>query len=329
MNNFVDLLRRAAALWWRTRILWPLGMLAALFGSGDLAVNGNVNVQQRVFVSDPAAMPPWLDDLAESPLLRSFVDNPWPYVIGFLLLAAGLGLIGMLVGVIAHGAMIRVADMADQGYQASIGDGLRTGAARAMPLFLLNLIVTLPLIVGVAIVTGMIAMVVLGVLRAAIGGSELDPAPLFASALGTIFCSIGIIILISIISVVLGVLLRVAQRVCVIEARGPLESLGRGWALIRQNLGLTLLTWLLQAVLGGLTSFILSLPAVGMGLSVTFTILQGGAFPVGLVIALVLYALFVNVVAGGLLTAFNSALWTVMYRAFAGHERPPESYAPA
>lgn len=328
MSNFVDLLKRAAALWWRTRALWPLGMLAALFGAGDLSVGGNANVQQR-FSVDGGDVPPWLADLAESPLVRGFVANPWPYVAGLVLAVVALSLLAALVGAIAHGAMIRVADVADQGYEATVGDGLRAGAARALPLFLINLILALPVIVGVLALGGVVAMAVVGVIASAEGGADVGPGPVIASVLGLVFCALGFILLLWLVGALLGVWARVAQRACVIEVRGPLASLGRAWGLIRQNLGLSLLTWLLQAVLGGLASFALALPAIGLALPAALALARGGPFPVGLVVALVLYALLASVIVGGLLTAFNSAMWTVMFRAFVGRERPYESYGAA
>ncbi|HMQ31517.1 MAG TPA: hypothetical protein PKD53_12385 [Chloroflexaceae bacterium] len=329
MNNFVDLLKRAAALWWRARALWPLGMLAAFVGAGDLSVGGNANVTQRVSVDGGADVPPWLADLAASPLVRGFLDNPWPYVIGFGLALVGLSIVAALVGALAHGAMIRVADVADQGYAATAGDGLRAGAARVVPLFLINLILALPVIVGVLVVGGVVAMAVVGVVASTEGGANLDPGPMIASLIGLVFCALGFILLLWVVGALLGVWARVAQRVCVIEVRGPLASLGRAWGLIRHNLGLSLLTWLLQAILGGVASFILALPALGLAFPAALALARGGPFPVGLVVALVLYALLASVIVGGLLTAFNSAMWTVMFRAFVGRERPYESYGAA
>lgn len=329
MNNFVDLLKRAAVLWWRTKVLWPLGMLAAFVGHGDTSAGGNVNVSQQISGDSQADPPPWLADLLEHPLVRSFLDNPWPYVIGFVVVAIVLALLAALVGALAHGAMIRAADVADQGYRATLGDALGVGAARTGPIFLINLILALPLILAVFVFAAAIGFGVAGIIGATQGGGQPESGPLIASLIGLIFCGLGLFLLILVVSALLGVWSRVAQRVCVIEVKGPVASLGRAWGLIRRNLGLTLLTWLLQGVLGGVVSFVLAVPALALAIPAVFAIARGDAFPVGLIVALVVYALLAGILVGGLLTSFNSAMWTVMYRAFVGRERPYESYGAA
>lgn len=327
MNNFVDLLKRASALWWRVKILWPLGMLAALVGYGDTAVGGgNVNFSQP-FPSDAEAdMPPWVAGLAESRLVRDIVANPWPYVAGLVAVILVLVLVTALVGALAHGAMIRVADVADQGYGATLGDGLRVGAARMGPLFLLNLLLALPVILVVGGLAAAVAFSVVGAVASLGPGASPEPGTIIASVLGLVFCAIGLFLLLWVVGIVLGVWSRVAQRVCVVEGRGPLASLGRAWGLLVRNPGLTLLTWLFQAVLGGLVGFLMVLPALAIAAPAIFAVTQGGAPPAGVIVALVLYAALAGVVVGGLLTAYNSAVWTVMFRAFVARERPYESY---
>ncbi|NTU80423.1 MAG: hypothetical protein HGA45_13770 [Chloroflexales bacterium] len=329
MNNFVDLLKRAFGLWWREKILWPLGMLAALVGYGDAAANGNVNISQPSPSASGAAMPPWVEDLAQSELVQSFLRNPWPYLFGLLALVLVWSLVAALVGALAHGSMIRVADVADQGYAASLGDGLRVGAARMGPIFLLNLILALPVIIIVGIVAATVAASVVGALSS-LGpeGNPANPGAFIASLLGLIFCVLGIILLLALVAGLLGIWSRVAQRACVIEILGPVASLGRGWQLIRRNLGLTLLTWLFQGVLGWIIGFILAIPALAIAVPRIFSPAQGGSFSGGLIVALIAYVLLASVLVGGTLTAFNSAMWTVLYRAFIAREAVALAPAP-
>lgn len=321
MNNFVDLLKRSFALWWRVKLLWPLGMLAALVGYGDATVGGNFNVSQQFSADSEADLPPWARDLAESPLVQAFIANPWPYIIGVIGFVLVWALVAALVGALAHGALIRVADVADQGYAASLGDGLRVGAARVAPLFLINLILALPVLVVVLGIAAVVGFSVVRLIASSEGGAgPSNPGALIASLLGLFFCVFGVIVLLWVVGLVLGVWARLAQRACVIEARGPIASLGRGWRLIVRNLGLTLLTWLLQGVLGGIVGFLLAIPAVALAFPLLLSVAQGGALPVGLIVALVLYAIVASVTVGGLLTAFNSTMWTVVYRAFVARE---------
>lgn len=331
MNNFIDLLKRAFALWWRTKALWPLGMLAALVGYGDAAVGGNFNSSQSIPSDPEAELPPWLEDLPTNPLVVSFIDNPWPYILAAVALVIGLSIVAALVGALAHGAMIRTADVADQGYAATIGDGLRVGAGRTGALFLLNLVLALPVIVVLVLVGGAAAFSLVGAIASVEGGDgPANPGPIIASLLGLVFCAIGFFLLLWVVGIVLGVWARVAQRVCVIETRGAIGSLGRAWGLITRNLGLTLLTWLFQGVLGGVISFVMAIPALALAVPAFIAVAQGGAPPLGLLVALVIYAIAANIFVGGLLTSFNSAMWTVIYRSFTAREQPVVPYgAPA
>lgn len=324
MDNFIDLLKRAFRLWWRVKILWPLGMLAALVGYGDSVVSGNLNVSQPVSGDPGAEVPGWVTDLAESDLVQSFISNPWPYIIGLIAAILVWALVAALIGALAHGALIRVADVADQGYAASLGDGLRVGAARMTPIFLLNLILALPVIIVVAIVAAAVAFGVAGAIGSLGPEGALDsPGPIIASVLGLIFCSLGVFLLLALVGALLGVWSRLAQRACVIEVLGPLDSLGRSWRLITRNLGLTLLTWLFQALLSGVLGFLLALPAVALAFPIVFSAGGGGGLWAGLIVALIVYAILAGVLVGGMLTAFNSAMWTLLYRAFLAREAAP------
>lgn len=327
--NFVELLKRSFALWWRVKILWLLGMLAALVGYGDAPVNGNLNFSQNVS-SDAGELPPWAEDLAANPLVRAIADNPLPFIVGVVVFVILVSLVTALIGALAHGAMIRVADVADQGYRATLGDGFRVGLARALPIFLLNLLLALPVIAVVAVLVLIGAFTLGGLIATAeTGGSGLDVGPFIASIFGLVLCVLAMIVVLWVVGALLGIWSRLAQRVCVIEVRGPVASLGRAWGLIRRNLGLTLLTWLFQAILGGLIGVVLALPALALAFPAIMAITRGDAFPVGLIVALILYAIAASTLVGGLLTAFNSAMWTVIYRAFVARDQPYESYAAA
>lgn len=320
--TYPDLFRRALALWWRTRALWPLGVLAALFGAGDYSAGGNVNVSTS-FPADSFAetLPPGLIEAwVDNPLLQQFVANPLPYLIAVGAALGLLALIGTLIGQIFHGAMIRMADVADQGLEATIGDALGVGLARTLPLFLISLIVALPLLIALAafvvVVFGLIAQLVVFFGAGADGPS----GDLLVQLSGLLLCLVPLLLLAGVASVALGLFGRVAQRVCVVERLGAVGSLRRSWALVTRNLGHTLLTWLATLVLGALFGVVASLPAVALALPALFAFMRTGEIPWGALVGLVLYGALASVLLGGWLTSLNSALWTVLYRSFAARE---------
>jgi hypothetical protein len=326
--SYPEIVRRAFNLWWRTRALWPLGILAALFGAGDYST-GSASFNYRVSaddLSDGGAAADLLERMQASELLRAVAANPIPFVIGGVLMLIAWSLIAVLVGQLAHGAMIRMADVADRGYAASLGDALRVGAARLLPLFLIAILAALPILLLVGLIAALIAVVALRVMDAAPGGAE----PALAALGGVLLCVLPLGLLTVIAGAVLGLLARLAQRVCVIEGLGPLRSLGRAWRLLWRNLGLTLLNWLALAILGALFGVAATLPALAIALPAFFSFFRSGAIPWAALIGLIVYGLVVTVLLGGVLTSFNSTLWTLLYRSFIAREAAPvpESYGP-
>lgn len=330
--SFPDLFKRAFALWWRTRALWPLGILAALVGAGDYSGGNNFNFNLNTSTgSGPDTLPPEIvDGWMNNPAVQAFIENPWPLLFGLGALIVLWSLIAALVGQLAHGAMIRVADLADQGLEASIGEGLRVGMARLLPMFLLSLIISLPgLLFALAIVV--LAVGLIGQVVALGTGAASDPQTFLAAIGGTLLCLVPLGLLTVLLGVALGFFGRVAQRVCVVEGRGPIFSLQRSWGLITRNFGNAFLTWLVTLMLGAAFGFVIFLPALAIALPAMFGFMSSGQIPWAALIGLIVYGLLASVLLGGWLTSFNSALWTVMYRAFVERDRAfavPATYAP-
>lgn len=320
--NYLDMVRRALFLWWKTKLLWPLGILAALFGYSEYST-GNVNVNLPIDENtpiDPRAAE-FFENLAENNFLESFLANPGLYILGLVLLLVVWSTIGALIGLLAHGAMIRMADVADQGYAANLPDGLRVGAARVLPLFLLNLLLALPSLLLAGGVLIFVLSAVVPLLRELGVGVEPDPETILPSLLGGLFCLIPLVLLGLLVNLVLSLFARIAQRCCVLEARGPIQSLNRSWQLVRANFGLTLLNWVVLVVITALFGVLATLPIIAILLPAMLNFFTSGTSPVGALIGALIYGLIVSVIIGGVLTSFNSTLWTVLYRVCVSRER--------
>lgn len=327
--SYPDLFKRALALWWRTRTLWPLGVLAALFGAGDYSTGNNFNFNLPAGGSEP--LPPEVfDEWRNNPVVEALIENPQPVLIGLGVALILWTLLAFLVGQLAHGAMIRAADLADQGIEARFGDALRVGASRLLPLFLLNLIVSLPalLIAAAAVIIG-IALV--GQLIMMGGAANPDPESLLVGFGGLLLCLIPLGLLAAVLGVALSFFARVAQRACVIEGRGPIASLRRSWGLVTRNFGNALLAWLTTIMLGAAFGLLTFLPVLVIGLPALFGFVNSGDIPWVVLGVLIVYGIAASVLLGGWLTSFNSALWTVVYRSFVARDQAfavPASYAP-
>jgi hypothetical protein len=327
--SFPDLFKRALALWWRTRALWPLGILAALVGAGDYSGGNNLNFNIPSG-NTPGTLPPGVaDEWVRNPAVQAFLANPWPLLLGIGVVIVLWSLIAALVGQLAHGAMIRVADQADRGLETGVGDGLRVGVARLLPMFLLSLIVALPALLF-AVAIGVIAVGLIAQLAAVGAGGAGSPEAALTAIGGAVLCLVPLGLLAVVLGIALGFFGRVAQRICVVEGRGPIASLGRSWGLVTRNFGNAFLTWLVTLLLGVAFGFASALPALAIALPAAFSFMNSGRIPWAALIALVVYAFAVAVLLGGWLTSFNSTLWTLAYRSFVERDRAfavPASYA--
>ncbi len=317
--DFPDLFRRSFALWWRVRALWVAGVLAALFGYGEYGASFNAQWSNTTTVPIEPGGPSPLDQLSElDPQFAWLAAN-------FALIAAVFIVVGLiwavvagLVGALANGAMIALADESGGEQPGDLGAGMRAGAARMLPVFLVNLLLALPLL----LIFGAIFALVGGLLWQALSGGIESAEALVPTLLGTLACALPLALIAIVLSVALRLLGRMAIRACVIEGRGPLASIGRGWGLLRHNLGPTLLLWLVLGVAGLMLNVAMGLPALALVLPIGMSLASGGldSMPALAVAGLVIYGLVVNIGVGGMLTSLSSTIWTLHYRGLLGRE---------
>ncbi len=308
-----NLLGRSFAIWRRVRSLWVVGVIAALFGYGEYGAN--VSYQWRNTTSVPFApggSSP-IDQLrAADPQLDWLLGNLALVIAAVVVLGLLWALVAGVVGALTSGAMISLADSAERGLPTDLGGGMRAGAARTLPIFLINLILALP---GLLILAILFAAVGSFLWRAFSGGVE-DPETFLPAFFGIFCCTLLLMIPGFILAVFLSLIGRLAARACVIEGLGALDSLRRSWGLIRRSLGPTLLLWLLMGLAGLVLSALMGLPALAMIIPIGLSIAQEGfsGFPVLAAVGLAIYGLVVNVGVGGVLTSLNATIWTLFYR---------------
>ncbi len=328
--SYPDLFKRAALLWWRTRSLWPLGVLAALLGAGDYSAgnfNSGVNLPTNAGGAGDVS-PELLEQWGRNPALLALVENPAPFLIGLAVVIVLWTLIASLVGQLAHGAMIRVADVADQGYQASISDGLRVGVARLVPMFLLNLLLALPVLI--MLVAFFVVISALVAQFAAAGAEAFGTPESGLLAFGSLlFCLVPLVLGMIAVNLALSFFTRIAQRACVLEGRGAIASLRRAWRLVTRNFGNVLLNWIALLMLGAAFGIVATLPVLAIAIPAAFGFARSGEVPWLALLALLLYGFVASVLVGGVLSSFNSALWTVLFRAFVAREAVGQQLTPA
>jgi hypothetical protein len=253
-----------------------------------------------------------------------------------LLVAAAIGLACLVFALImaataaryvGETALIRmVDDYEETGEKQGLRQGLRMGWSRtAWRLFLIDLLIAVPAALAIIL----LFLVALAPLLLWTSVSEA------AGLVGSVF-SVGFILLAVCIVIALGATLsllkRFFQRACALEDLGVIEAVRRGFAMVRQNLKVVGLMWLI--VLGiSLAWPIAMIPAVILTLGVAVVLGGMSALLVGGLAGLavdgavpwilagavgvptfVLVLVVPLVLLGGLREVFLSSTWTLTYR---------------
>jgi len=335
----IKVLKRAWEITWRYRALWVFGIILALTTGGGLPPRGdggNGGAQYQFDGED------FFGPNGRFPV-PGFTMPEVPTAVVSLLIAIGVALacvtlIVIIASVVARfvseAALLRMVDDYEQtGEQHSVRQGFRVGWSRsAWRLFLINL-----LVVGSEVVAFILlfALVLLPLL-AWITQSTI------ARVIGTV-AAIGLFFLVLLIIIVVGtatsLLLRFFRRACALEGLGVIDSIRRGFELVRKHLGDVALMWLIMlGVRIGLTiatiaAVILLFPVI-LALIVLGAVLGGvpalvvggltsllleGAVPWVLagVIGLPIFILVMAVpwlFLGGVVEVFKSSVWTLTYR---------------
>jgi hypothetical protein len=320
--NYTEILKRAGRITWHHRALWLFGVLLVLFGGGSPSPapngnNGGQNVQYRFGYTDIEG------------LILPTVN--WAAVIAIMLAVLALILVLIVISIIVRylsiGALIGMVDEVEREESTSIRSGFRTGWARFLRLFAVELLLGIP----AAIIFIGLLLIVLVPLPLVIVGARGDAAILIVlGVIGMIGLFLLWLLLAIVAGVVLHVLLQFAYRRCVLAGEGVFGSIREGYHMVRRNIRDAGLTWLLllgirlvlSVVLVPVGLLLLAVP-VSMGAAawaISRTLV--GALVAGLPLLVVAIAGLVFVEALWLI--FESAVWTLVYREIPA---PPEPEA--
>lgn len=360
MIDITKILKRAWHILWNYRILWVFGLLLAVTtGGGGRAGSGT-----GTNTASPGAslnQPPFLRELSQwfelnlGPLLL----RPERYIATWIEIGLGLLLLGLLVGAVfavlryvSEAAVIRMVNGYEEtGVKAGFAQGWRMGWSRAaFRMWLIDLIIVLPPLALVLI------LVALG-----IGVYFMVRDGLTALAVIGLVASIGLgcllLLAIIVVAILLGLLSQFFKRSAALENNGVVESLRRGWEMVRRNWQSAALMWLIMvavAIAWALVSVVLIILLIPVFVLLILPGLIVAVFPA--LAALGIASLFVGspwswiiaVLAGapffllivgspmllvsGWVQIFSSSVWTLTYREVKAQgavvPSQPESMAP-
>lgn len=286
--DYSRLLQRALEIVTRYPFLILLGVLAALsggIGGGGGGTNWRTNDQEmeqfrRQFPDFSQGQMPDVDLGPAAGIAMA--------VIPFLLCAALIiGIALWAVGTIARGGLVASVNDIENGVTSSFGAAWQAGMGRVRSLLGISLIPAIPGLI--LFVAGLSAFLAGGGMAMVFGGDVGAPFGVGALAIvGTLAC-IAVPF-----GLVLGLLRTFAERSCMLEGTGVVDSYRRGWDVLTTNLGSAAVLFVIQIVISIVIGLLLLLP--------------------GLIAAICFLLWPIMWLVNGAIAAYFSTLWTLAWR---------------
>jgi hypothetical protein len=301
--NYSEILSRAWQIIWKHKVLWIFGILAGCANSygGGGGGGGGRNIQNPNSGQTPAQLQPYIDQIQH--FFKSVPQQTW------ILIAIGVGLLVLILmvlkfflGTVGTIGLIRGAQQADQDMEARLtfGELFKGSLPYFWRVFLLNLLVGLVFFfVGIILAVGFILGTVL--------------------TLGVgLICLLPLLCLLVPVGVAIGVIIEQATIAIVVENRGVMDGLRRGWEVVKTNVGPMIVMWLiLDLGIRGIVGIIISLPIIlaFVPFMIGLFAKAQGALQTGLVISLVCCAAYlpVLIILSGILQSYVSSAWTLTF----------------
>jgi hypothetical protein len=282
--DYGKLLSRAWNIIWEHKFLILLGVLVALGsgGSGGASAGGNMNFGQGP---------------GEGPRMPEFPQMPEAGIVATVLAIIVIGVVILLglalwaVSTIARGGLIAGASTADEGGSSSFGQAWSAGWRKGWRLLGIGILPAIPTFI----------LVILGLIFGAAAGGFSYLAG--EDMVGVPFAGLGVIVaalacILVPLALILGLLRTFANRACMLENLGVLESYRRGLQVLLDNFGPALILFLIQV-------------AIGIGLAIV------GFLP-GILLALCCILWPLLILIQGAIAAYFSTMWTLAWRTWTG-----------
>lgn len=302
--DYGKVLGRAWEITWRWKVLWIFGFLASL-GQGTQSTSSYRPSDQefnKMFQNPAEVLAPIIG-----------------VVVAIICILIIIAIILWVVSVISRGALIAgVVQVEDEG-STSFGRAWAAGRKKFWTLFGLGVLAAIPMII----------LVLLGVIFFAAGiasGVGLMDVQEAAGITTIVTTSIICLCFLCCGMVVLGMVLEqirvYGERAAILEDLGWIEAFKRGWQVIKENLGPTIILWLIFFAIG-MVIFVSILVIIGV-LTLPFLAVIGfsepGAWMIAPAICGGLLMLVVFALLRSIVTTYISTTWTLAYRELTGWE---------
>jgi hypothetical protein len=302
--NYGDLIRDAIRITRHNRYLWFFGFFVGLGtggsgGTGGGGGGGDFDEQSSAELASVSTVA-----LQQGPLDNALL------IVGVIVLALLIFLVFFALYVVSQGGLTESVAAIERGQERHFSSTWRAGVS-----YFWRVLGQVLLFVGIAL--GLLAVVGIPVALLVVGTFAATDA-VAARALVAVVAALVVVALLVVVFIPLAIVRQFARRELVVRGEGVLASVGSGYRLFKQNLGRSLLVWLIQlgVMLGAGIALLIALLIVGLILFLPTILLAvasytAAAIIAGVVAGLVLLPLFVVAVA--ILGTFNHSYWTLAY----------------
>lgn len=280
--SYGEIVNRSVHIVWQNKFLILLGILASL-GGGSFGGGGGGGAGNGGSSGDLGQFGDMADEFAALAL---------GLLVALVCVIAIVGLVLWAISTIARGGLIAGVDAIESGEKSSFRQAWSAGWGRAGTLLGIGILPALPGLV--LFVAGVMALGAYGGIVALVG-EELDAITGTAGiglTLGLLTCIVVPVVL------VLSIVRNFAERACMLENLGVIDSYRRGLTVLKGNLGEAVLLFLLQIAI--------------------FLLLGIALFIPGIIVVICCFLWPLLLIAQGAGSAFVSSLWTLAWRNWTG-----------
>ena len=313
--DYGNVLGRAWRITWRWKILWVLGFLAGL-GSGGGGSPGNMNYSAGSGDFDQF---PWRTTLSD--IYPGFENLAWEQIWPTVAVVVALILCILLliaialwvVSVIARGGLIAGVQQVEDEGSTSFRSAWRAGRRKFWTLFGVGVLASIPMIILGLILFGIFVFGIVTMVNTS-QSADFGAFPVILSSIGIVFLLVCCILIP--LALVLEQIRVYGERAAILEDLGWIDSFKRGWGVLKENLGHTIIFWLIYFALGiGLLiiSFVLIL-GVSLPFLFGFILMEAQTWMIAPAVCAGLVFFIGFILVKSIVTTFVSAGWTLAYR---------------
>jgi hypothetical protein len=306
--DYGKVLSRAWEITWRWKVLWILGFLASLgqgFGGGNTGYQFNS------------------EDWGRTTYVDYIPGEVWAILAAVACLAILIGIALWVISVMARGGLIAGVQQVEDESSTSFLQAWRVGRKRFWTLFGISVLVALPILILTLILA---ALFIAGLVATGVTADSVErPAAILGTLVPTLFCGGTFCCGLILVAIVLGQIQIYADRAAILEGLGWIDAFKRGWQVLKENIGPTLVLWLIFLVIGLVVGAVIAvgLMAVALPFIAIFRNVEPGAWLIAPLCCGGLVAVIAFAALNSIIQTFTSATWTLAYRELTGRAAKP------